>query len=152
MVLNRKKITQIGNYEKFSSFVRYVTDMDIAWNQICSWEVVAELLGALPSLKLLNLSYNPLENIEANDLPPIPLAPKLRILVLNRVKIGAETLKAILLQMPNLKELYLSDNRFDEDKDLLDLDIPVHHNTYQPISLNVEVRQFLEFTIEIDKV
>lgn len=61
LVLDRKNITNVGDVERFASFVQNVSELDLAWNQISSWSTVSTLLRTMPSLKMLNLSHNPID-------------------------------------------------------------------------------------------
>lgn len=60
MVLDRKNISNIGDVDRFALFVQNVSELDLSWNKIDSWSTVITLLETMPSLKMLNLSHNPI--------------------------------------------------------------------------------------------
>ncbi|VDN01925.1 unnamed protein product [Thelazia callipaeda] len=112
LVLNHKSIDRIGEKAQFLSICRHTHEVDLAWNEFSSWEEVAALLS-LPKLKLLNLSYNPLQSCLKES--TIPLAANLGSLILNGTNLPMSTVRKLLNKAPRLKELYLSENRNLED-------------------------------------
>ncbi|KAL3318673.1 hypothetical protein Ciccas_002665 [Cichlidogyrus casuarinus] len=53
-------IKNVGNQEKLQEIAGHVEELDLSANSINSWKEVFILLQCLPSLRSLNLSYNPL--------------------------------------------------------------------------------------------
>lgn len=119
VVLNRTNISCIGDEEKFASMVKNVTELDLAWNNIKNWKFIDIILQNMSLLKILNISYNPLQKILDNILSK---SFTLHILILNGVNLPLETLKNLLSYFPNLNELHLSDNNFDS------LDVNIDYN------------------------
>lgn len=106
LVLNHKHIDRIGDAPKLLSFARNVSEMDLAWNNVTNWKEVAVLLE-LKRLRVLNLSYNPLD--QAVD-TVLPVATKLQTLILNNTNVQLAAIRSLISKMPALSELYLSGN------------------------------------------
>lgn len=109
-MLNHKGISTIGDERWFVTFARNVTELDLGWNRIRSWEVIATLFSSLPSLKRLNLGHNPIE--PAIGTSRLPKLERLSTLVLNGVNLPLPSLYTLLEATPALTELHLSENNF----------------------------------------
>jgi len=107
MVLNKKGISSIGDELSLAPFVATVVDLDLAYNEINDWNVVAGLLNSMPLLKRLNLSHNPLQKQINTDLPQ---CSNIKSLLLNGTNLPLKSLAVICKKLPNLQELDLNKN------------------------------------------
>lgn len=99
-----------GDRAKFSTFTKNVTEVDLAFNDISSWRTISTLLSCLPSLKLLNLSHNPIQPVIDACLP----RSRLKTLVLNGVNLPISTLRDFAAALPSLYEFHISENTFPD--------------------------------------
>lgn len=111
LILDHCDIDSVGDQGCLSSDCSNVRELDLSHNSITQWEEVNKLIGSLPNLTFLNLSFNPLRN--ANIIAPQASFPSLRQLVLNGSGIQWHELAPYLMLAPNLKELHLSFNRME---------------------------------------
>lgn len=111
-MLNHMGISTIGDRLKLSSLVKHVVELDLAWNDIDSWDVVETIFSSLPALKRLNLSHNPLADTIDDRFSPRESAENLRALSLNGVNLSLSTIQKFISRLPSLDELQLSENDF----------------------------------------
>lgn len=108
-MLNRMRISSVGDRCRLASLVKHVVELDLAWNNIQTWTIIDAIFSCLPALKRLNLSHNPLSD-EIDH--PVPSSSNLRALLLNGVNLSLPTIGRFLAKLPSLDELQLSENNF----------------------------------------
>ncbi|XP_022088918.1 tubulin-specific chaperone cofactor E-like protein [Acanthaster planci] len=94
-----------------SSLCPNVHDLDLSGNLLSSWHEVKTILKNLPCLKFVNLSSNPLGNLEIVKQEQIPCC--IEDLVLNDTKVSWSEVAALSRLMPKLKQLHLCKNEYN---------------------------------------
>lgn len=114
--MSDQQITTIGDEDACSSCCKNVFELDLAKNSLSSWDEVKKLLKSLKNLRLLNLSYNPLENIRDSEyyFKNWSDFKQLKILILNSCYINLLTLQHFIEKLSNLNELHLCSNNYNE--------------------------------------
>lgn len=111
--LNRGCINTIGNLSKVTSQANFLTELDLAENQISDWNDVFALLITFPQLQFLNLSFNPLHTIcDHYDKLNSVKCDKLQRLILNQTGVQFKMVELLLSACSCLSELHLSLNQY----------------------------------------
>lgn len=79
------------------------TVIDLSYNNLHDWSVVGNLLTAIPSLKQLDLSFNPMNSSVDNLI--IPKDNRLEALMLSGIDLSLPMLARVLSALPQLKVL-----------------------------------------------
>lgn len=118
LVLNDCDITTAGEKEALLDKCAQVEELDLAKNKLNYWSEVFAILQQMPRLKFVNLSFNqlsmPLKKAEV-DLGSLRW-DHLRNIVLNSTKIDWDSVQQILDLSPQLEELHLSLNDYNDVK------------------------------------
>lgn len=85
--------------------LKNATIIDLSHNNLHDFSVIGHLLTAIPSLKQLDLSFNPLDS--HIDSGTIPKDNGLETLMLNGVDLTLQTLATLLHSLPRLKVLQI---------------------------------------------
>ncbi|XP_067936166.1 tubulin-specific chaperone cofactor E-like protein [Watersipora subatra] len=120
LMLDGRGITSAGDNLDISQLCSDVVELDLAQNNIQSWQEVWTILEEITGLEFLNLTRNPLPQLTAAE--ATKSYPFLKNLVLNFTGLTWETISNLLKVLPNLEELYLSGNSYKE----VTLDIPAY--------------------------
>ncbi|EGT30078.1 CBN-COEL-1 protein [Caenorhabditis brenneri] len=115
LVLNNMNIGTIGDPEKLATLASHVSEADLGWNQISQWSDVACILENLPHLRVLNIGHNPLNPVIDHELP----VSNMHTIILNGTNLPFKTLQTLLAVLPNVSELHMSDNQFNDDDNCL---------------------------------
>lgn len=80
--------------------------IDLSHNNLQNWSIISDLLSVIPTLRQLDLSFNPLGN--KIDMSTIPADNELETLIINGVELSLPKLASVLNALPNLKVLHIS--------------------------------------------
>ncbi|KAF6019126.1 TBCEL [Bugula neritina] len=137
-------ITCAGNPEDLGKLSADVEELDLADNLLSSWDEVFLILDSLHKLTFLNLTRNPLSQLNS---APNARYSTLKKLALNFTNLTWETIQNLLTVLPNLEELYLSGNSYDT----IDLNIPAYESL-RLLQLNENKFEEWSCVLKIDKV
>ncbi|KAL3121095.1 hypothetical protein niasHT_005355 [Heterodera trifolii] len=112
LVLDNLGILRVGPLDRFVGLAKNVTELMLSGNRL-GWAEVGQLFGALPVLRVLNLSRNNALNISPRG-AEMAKARKLDVLILNDLSLSFATLRHLLPFAPALRELHLAKNHFGD--------------------------------------
>ncbi|MEE6484578.1 hypothetical protein FKM82_013923 [Ascaphus truei] len=112
LVLNSCGITCAGEESEIAAFCSHVFELDLSDNKLDDWLEVGKIVSNVPQLRFLNLSSNPL-HLSVLGRPCAGTFSGVRKLVLNNCKASWETVHTLLLELPQLEELFLCLNDYD---------------------------------------
>lgn len=115
LVLNSRNIAKSGELRELENMISHVAEVDLADNQLSSWEEIRKILSLMPKMFHCNLSQNPLDrpmSVQALNHWNGFTMEKLSALILNSTKIQWQSLFQIMHSAPNLEELHLSKNNY----------------------------------------
>lgn len=113
LVLNDCNIATAGEKDALVAKCSNVEELDLAKNKLDQWTEVFGILEHMPRLKFVNLSFNSLSKPLEVSLDKNKKWAELRSLVLNSTYVSWESVNKILDQLPNLNELHLSLNDYN---------------------------------------
>eukprot|EP01012_Entosiphon_sulcatum_P051665 TRINITY_DN7095_c0_g1_i1.p1 TRINITY_DN7095_c0_g1~~TRINITY_DN7095_c0_g1_i1.p1 ORF type:complete len:545 (+),score=84.13 TRINITY_DN7095_c0_g1_i1:88-1635(+) len=90
-----------------------LTTLNLAGNLLTAWAEVFAILNALPKLTQINLSDNALHPVQQCP-GELSCSASLSCLILDNTKLGWESVNRLLALFPNLTELYIRNNRFED--------------------------------------
>ncbi|KAI6177343.1 hypothetical protein M3Y97_00896600 [Aphelenchoides bicaudatus] len=105
IILSHQNISELGDLNQLTEMLQNATIIDLSHNNLNDWAIIGNLLDATPSLKQLNLSFNPLDS--RIDINLIPKNNRLECLMLNGVNLTLQTLATLLHSLPRLKLLQI---------------------------------------------
>ncbi|XP_018423093.1 PREDICTED: tubulin-specific chaperone cofactor E-like protein isoform X2 [Nanorana parkeri] len=111
LVLNGCGISHAGEENEIAAFCSHVSELDLSGNQLDSWQEVSKIVSNVPHLQFLNLSSNPLYMSVLERECAVSFSG-IRKLVLNNCKVSWETVHTLLLELPDLEELFLCLNDY----------------------------------------
>jgi hypothetical protein len=109
LILEACNIVSAGDEETLCQYCGHVRDLDLAHNDLQSWQEVSLLLDRLPTLRHLNLSGNRKLSYKFDISPSNPHI-NLSSLILNSCSANLATVGKLLEFLPGLEELHLSRN------------------------------------------
>ncbi|KAK7588200.1 hypothetical protein V9T40_005445 [Parthenolecanium corni] len=121
LVLNDCDIDSAGHELDLKEKCKTVEDLDLAQNNLSQWNEILTILRIMPKLKFANLSFNDLSEDISCDKQQPELFPSIKSIVLNATHITWKNVTRILKLLPNVEELHLSLNDYN-DIDLRDDD------------------------------
>ncbi|XP_065201611.1 tubulin-specific chaperone cofactor E-like protein isoform X2 [Planococcus citri] len=122
LVLNDCDIDSAGHEIDLKEKCKTVEDLDLAQNNLSQWNEILTILRIMPKLKFANLSFNDLsEDVLRCEEQQAEHFPSLKSIVLNATHITWTNVTRILKLLPNIEELHLSLNEYN-DIDLKDDD------------------------------
>ncbi|CAG9861078.1 unnamed protein product [Phyllotreta striolata] len=116
LVLNDCDIATAGEKEALIAKCASVEELDLAKNKLQEWPEVFGILEQMPRLKFVNLSFNVLSTPLKSEveLDKGTQWQQLKSLVLNSTYISWDSVQEILDHLPNLEELHLSLNDYND--------------------------------------
>lgn len=111
LVLSDSGITTAGDGSTIAAFCGHVVELDISKNQLNDWVEICTVVSNIPHLDFLNLSMNPLNEVEL-ELAGAEVFSRIRRLVLINTQISWNTVHTLTRHMPELDELFLCLNGF----------------------------------------
>lgn len=111
LVLNNCGIATAGGAHQVKDKCALVEELDLATNCLSEWGETLAILGAMPRLRFVNLSFNRLIGPMCG--PPCPTWHQLSSLVLNATGAEWACVRSLLAAAPTLEELHLSLNGYD---------------------------------------
>ncbi|XP_063292371.1 tubulin-specific chaperone cofactor E-like protein [Pelobates fuscus] len=112
LVLSGCGITCAGEESEIAAFCSHVSELDLSDNRLADWQEVSRIVSNVPQLKFLNLSSNPL-HLSVLERTNAVTFSGIRKLVLNNCKASWETVHTLLLELPELEELFLCLNDYN---------------------------------------
>ncbi|XP_073416823.1 tubulin-specific chaperone cofactor E-like protein isoform X2 [Dendrobates tinctorius] len=112
LVLNSCGISHAGDESEIAAFCSHVSELDLSGNKLDNWQEVSKIVSNVPQLEFLNLSSNPL-HASVLERQCAGTFSGIRKLVLNNCKVSWETVHTLLLELPDLEELFLCLNDYD---------------------------------------
>ncbi|KAK3137774.1 hypothetical protein QOZ80_5BG0457050 [Eleusine coracana subsp. coracana] len=100
-------VSSIGSPDELKNLVPNLRLLDLTGNLLSQWQDISCLCQALPSLEVLNLTNNTMEN----DVTESPMLKNIRILVLNNCGVTWELVEKIKVSFASLNELHLMSNK-----------------------------------------
>uniref|UniRef100_A0A8C5PR82 Tubulin folding cofactor E like n=1 Tax=Leptobrachium leishanense TaxID=445787 RepID=A0A8C5PR82_9ANUR len=105
-------ISCAGEESEIAAFCSHVSELDLSDNRLDDWLEVSKIVSNVPHLKFLNLSSNPLHLSVLEPRSAITFSG-IHKLVLNNCKASWETVHTLLLELPELEELFLCLNDYN---------------------------------------
>ncbi|KAM8927983.1 tubulin-specific chaperone cofactor E-like protein isoform 1-T1 [Pelodytes ibericus] len=112
LVLNSCGISCAGEEREIAAFCSHVSELDLSDNKLDDWQEVSKIVSNVPRLQFLNLSSNPL-HLSVLERTSAGTFSGVRKLVLNNCKASWETVHTLLLELPELEELFLCLNDYN---------------------------------------
>ncbi|TVU18414.1 hypothetical protein EJB05_34510, partial [Eragrostis curvula] len=100
-------VSSIGPPDDLKNLVPNLSLLDLTGNLFSQWQDISSLCQALPSLEVLNLTNNTMEN----DVIESPMLENIRILVLNNCGVTWELIEKIKVSFARINELHLMSNK-----------------------------------------
>ncbi|KAM4650406.1 tubulin-specific chaperone cofactor E-like protein isoform 2-T3 [Discoglossus pictus] len=111
LVLNGCGINCAGEECEIAAFCSHVSELDLSHNKLEDWQEVSKIVSNVPQLQFLNLSCNPLHKSVLSRTSAGSFSG-IRKLVLNNCKASWETVHTLLMELPELEELFLCLNKY----------------------------------------
>ncbi|XP_068187635.1 tubulin-specific chaperone cofactor E-like protein [Antennarius striatus] len=111
IILDHCGITKAGDRSDIAAFCAHVKYLDLSNNQLNDWAEICTIVSNIPHLNFLNLSTNPLRNVELEP-SMAHVFSGLRKLVLNNMHISWDTVHTLTQHTPELEELFLCLNGY----------------------------------------
>ncbi|XP_018080117.1 tubulin folding cofactor E-like L homeolog isoform X1 [Xenopus laevis] len=112
LVINSCGINCAGDESEIAAFCSHVSELDLSGNKLDDWEEVSKIVSSVPQLQFLNLSSNPL-HLSVLGRSCAGTFASIRKLVLNNCKASWETVHTLLMELPELEELFLCLNDYN---------------------------------------
>ncbi|KAI6215617.1 Leucine Rich repeat-containing domain protein [Aphelenchoides besseyi] len=105
IILSENQITSLGDLKQVSETLRNTREIDLSHNDFHSYRIIGDMLRAVPMLKHLDLSFNPLEGqIDVDWIPD----NHLEALMLNGVGPSMNEINVLLKRLNKLSTLGIS--------------------------------------------